>query len=280
MKLTCVTAAFNCIKSGNCENLVRCVKSVAQLKITHEHLIYDGASSDGTAELLVDLARITPGLKVVSEPDTGIYNALNKGLCDAKGEWFYVLGADDYIISENNLLSAISCGEKQCADVIAAPVYISDDKTQILVCNKRIIGSMPYPHQGMLIKTVIARGLHGFDEKFRIAADYDILLRAMLVGVKIVLQMEAFAFFCPFGFSAANKDLSAENLAIVAKNLGLKKEDAIYYAKKNLLPLGKCLGLLFHKSSAIKFAAKYYLIRWIANLIGLVRPNGVMVWRR
>ena len=97
MKLTCVTATFNCIKAGNRERLIRCIESVAKLKTEHEHLIYDGASADGTAELLHELEVKTLGLKVISEPDTGIYNAINKGVRDAKGEWFYVLGADDYV---------------------------------------------------------------------------------------------------------------------------------------------------------------------------------------
>ena len=55
-------------------------------------------STDGTVELLRELEAKTPGLRVVSEPDTGLYNALNKGVRDAQGEWFYVLGCDDYII--------------------------------------------------------------------------------------------------------------------------------------------------------------------------------------
>ena len=107
MKLTCVTATFNCIKAGNRERLVRCIESVAKLKTEHEHLIYDGESTDGTAELLRELEAKTPGLKVVSEPDTGIYNALNKGVRDAKGDWFYVLGADDYILHPDVLDSII-----------------------------------------------------------------------------------------------------------------------------------------------------------------------------
>ena len=81
MKLTCVTATFNCIKAGNRERLIRCVESVAKLKIEHEHLIYDGASTDGTVDLLRELESITPRLKIVSEPDAGIYDALNKEEC-------------------------------------------------------------------------------------------------------------------------------------------------------------------------------------------------------
>ena len=52
LKLTCVTATFNVLADGNGEALRRCVASVARLAVPHEHLIYDGASTDGTAELL------------------------------------------------------------------------------------------------------------------------------------------------------------------------------------------------------------------------------------
>lgn len=92
MKLTCVTATFNCIKAGNRERLIRCVESVAKLKTEHEHLIYDGVSTDGTVELLRELEAKIPNLKVVSEPDTGIYNALNKGVRDAKGGMVLCVG--------------------------------------------------------------------------------------------------------------------------------------------------------------------------------------------
>lgn len=64
MKLTCVTATFNCIKSGNLDRLIRCVESVAKLKTEHEHLIYDGASTDGTVKLLRELESKTPGFSL------------------------------------------------------------------------------------------------------------------------------------------------------------------------------------------------------------------------
>ena len=97
MNLTCVTAVYNAIASGNRERLIRCVESVSKLKIEHEHLIYDGASTDGTVELLRGLKQRNDRLSVVSELDKGIYNALNKGVRAANGTWVLILGCDDYL---------------------------------------------------------------------------------------------------------------------------------------------------------------------------------------
>ena len=281
MKLTCVTATFNCIKSGNRDKLIRCAESVAGLKIAHEHLVYDGASTDGTAELLRELERHTPGLKVVSEPDTGIYNALNKGVRDAKGEWFYVLGADDYIVSEDNLQAALNEGVAEKADIVATPVYISEDRaTKLDISTRNVIGNMPYPHQGMLMRTAAARALNGFNEEFSITADYDMVLRALLQDRKTILKGGlTFASYSYSGVSIVNKAVAlGECHVIVARYLCLAKKDAERYSKRNLLPLGKCLWLMACKSPALKASAKYYTLRWVANCLGLLRKNGTLIW--
>ena len=281
MKLTCVTATFNCIKSGNRDKLVRCVESVAALKIDHEHLVYDGASADGTRELLFELERRTPGLTVVSEPDTGIYNALNKGVRDAKGEWFYVLGADDYIVSEDNMQTALDEGGAAEADIVVTPVYTSENLTTKLRINKKnAIGTMPYPHQGMLMRTTAVRALKGFNEEFPITADYDMVLRALLQDKKTILRDGlTFASYSNCGTSIVNKAVALEEFnAIVSRNLCLPEKDAVRYSKRNLLPLGKCLWLMSCKSSALKASARYYTLRWIANCLGLLRKNGTLIW--
>ena len=65
LKLTCVTAVFNAVKAGNRDRLIRCVESVAKLAVSHEHLIFDGGSSDGTLEILKDLAGRIPTVKII-----------------------------------------------------------------------------------------------------------------------------------------------------------------------------------------------------------------------
>ena len=60
-----------------------------------EHLIVDGSSTDGTLELVASARR--PGRRLLSEPDTGLYDAMNKGLRLARGDYVWFLNSDDYL---------------------------------------------------------------------------------------------------------------------------------------------------------------------------------------
>ena len=253
MKLTCVTATFNCIKAGNRERLIRCVESVAKLKTEHEHLIYDGASTDGTADLLRELESKTPGLKVVSEPDTGIYNALNKGVRDAKGEWFYVLGADDYIIQSEVMDAVLSSID---SDVIVTPVKRARGERGISVCS--IFFNAPYCHQGMITRTSILREYAGgFDERFKICADYDQMLKLHLASCKITYLDSVFAFFGNDGFSSTNpKALRDDAIKVLCANFDLTKAEASKIAQKFRLPWKMIRRYYNHKDYALRHAAR------------------------
>lgn len=260
MKLTCVTATFNCIKAGNRERLVRCVESVAKLKTEHEHLIYDGASKDGTAELLKELEAKTPGLKVVSEPDTGIYNALNKGVHDAKGDWFYVLGADDYI-PHPDILDSIIVGVESddISDAIVTTVRkqtISGEDdwfTDMSQLDHVFVGPCVC-HQGELLRTEIVRKLDGFDERYRIAADSDMFFKAHMMGIKFKYIFESFAYFSYGGAAVCDLESTMrEHRLSVANVLGLKaKQKRRFVDGSHLLPVGLLLKLVNHSDVCIR----------------------------
>ena len=283
MKLTCVTATFNCIKAGNRERLIRCVESVAKLKTEHEHLIYDGASTDGTVELLRELEAKTPGLKVVSEPDTGLYNALNKGVRDAKGEWFYVLGADDYIENpevmdaiiedegvETQLIITPVATEKP--DGTKGPVRFGDIRELEWFLNHCVCN-----HQGELMKTFLVRdlgnevGYSGFDERYRISADTDMLLRAHLKAVPIHYVFNSFACFHLGGLADSNVEIfKKEDLDSFSRALSLDERQTAYYAKRKYLPLRVSLRLASHPDLAVSIAAKYMVKCWVKDVLRVV----------
>lgn len=263
MKLTCVTATFNCIKAGNRERLIRCVESVAKLKTEHEHLIYDGASSDGTAELLRELERSTPGLKVVSEPDTGIYNALNKGVRDAKGEWFYVLGADDYV-SQPEIMDKLIASSGDC-EIVHSPVDVGDGKRHgNLDGLKWFFIYNCIAHQGTLMKTMTIMDLDGFDEGNRVSADYDLFFKAHLENKKTRYYNHVYARYGVAGVSS-NHDLCERfDFLVLGRYLGLTREQ---YALRHIasLPLVKLLHFCFHADIVIHTAAIYMVakrIKW------------------
>jgi len=279
MVLTVVTATHNCIKAGNRERLIRCVESIARLKTEHEHLIYDGASTDGTVELLRELEAKMTGLKVVSEPDAGIYNALNKGVRDAKGKWFYVLGADDYIVRPEVLDSIIN-GAGNGTQVIITPVVLETmegEMSSMKFTKMRQLGAFfngsVCCHQGELMWTTLVRELGadvrqvGFDERYRISADMDMFLRAHLKAVSIQYIFRYFACFHEGGCSTSNADIyKKEAFSCVVRAMKLNQKNAEYFSKKKYFPPHIALRLIFHRDVAVRIAAMSMLVRRIVDI--------------
>lgn len=258
LKLTCLTAVYNAIKSGNRDRLVRCVESVARLKTEHEHLIYDGASSDGTVELLRELEAKTPGLVVVSEPDAGLYHALNKGVRDAKGEWLHVLGCDDFIC-DPACLDLLVSGLSEDVDALATTMRMEfpDGRLfRIWKPKRRGIFNAPCAgHQGELIRTELARRLGGFDVRYRIAADSDMFLKAHWSNFRFKYDTRTFAVFTTGGVSSDDEASRAEHCQSVSRILGFGESESKMLAERGLLPFSRSLKLLPHANAVIRQSA-------------------------
>lgn len=252
MKLTVVTAVRNALSTGNRDALVRCIESVARLKTPHEHLIYDGASDDGTVDLLHKLEDKTPDLKVVSEPDTGIYNALNKGVRDAKGEWFYVLGADDYILIPENMDRLIM--EENCDEIVTPTVRYEGIRNVIL---SHIFINVPYCHQGTIVKTEVLRKFGGYDEKYRICADYDFFLKIHKAAMDIRHRNTVFAYYDGRGVSMVNAAKTFEDFCnVAAAEFGTTQAEIQRMCKGGWPPFAVVTKYLFHKDTALRDAAR------------------------
>lgn len=262
MKLTVVTAVRNAVATNNSDALVRCVESVAKLKTMHEHLIYDGASTDGTIDLLRELETKTPGLKVVSEPDTGIYNALNKGVRDAKGEWFYVLGCDDYICHPNLLDEELA--DSKMADLLVSPTYDNEPGNKLREIRfENIFFHSPYPHQGTISRTNLLRYFDGFDERYRICADYDFLLKVHKSAFRINYRTKPFAVFSSSGISSADWSRTLQEAHLVSSaHFGMTNREWDRLIRMRCIPTSIFSRYLFHRDPALRTAARKMFIRW------------------
>lgn len=264
MKLTCVTATFNCIKTGNEKNLVRCIESVEKLKTEHEHLIYDGASTDGTAEMLREAEHCTPGLKVVSESDSGIYNALNKGVRDAKGEWFYVLGSDDYI-SHPEVMDRLIAEEDLDTQVIVAEVErdFGYGFFHTMKEFENIFCYVPCSHQGIITKTRVVRDFGGFNERdYLICADWEMMHKGHNAALKHHYVFEPFAFYASGGASEkTDGNAHVEMRLVIERQLGLSREGARQFWSRGYPPIHIILRLLKHRDMAYRLAGKLFLRR-------------------
>lgn len=260
MKLTVVTAVRNAVTAGNRDALVRCVISVAKLKTTHEHLIYDGASTDGTIDLLGELESKTPGLKVVSEPDTGIYNALNKGVRDAKGEWFYVLGCDDRI-DHPEVLDCLLATTPTKTKAIVSPVE-RNGKNHFFHGMKdlrTLFWTVPYSHQGLVMKTDTIRLFGGFDERYRICSDWDLMLKAHEAALSFRYAFDPFSFYATGGASETGPQGWKEVTEVLQAHLNMTDRQTARFRKNGYPPVFKMVRFAFHPDVALRMSARHML---------------------
>ena len=179
-RISVITATYNRVQS-----LEQAVRSVhAQTWPAVEHVLVDGASTDGSTELLRRLVR--PGDRLLSEPDQGIYDALNKGLRLASGDVVGFMHSDDFFADDTILAQVAAAFADPAVDAVYGDLdYVSKDAPDRVVRRWRSCdyapsllarGWMP-AHPTLYLRQRVIERWGGFDTRFRIAADYDAILR-------------------------------------------------------------------------------------------------------
>jgi glycosyltransferase involved in cell wall biosynthesis len=166
------------VKNG-AEVLEGCLESVAgQTCAGVEHVVVDGASTDGTKDLL----RAWSGrlARWVSEPDSGIYDAMNRGISLARGEWIHILNADDRYASIRSLEEALPALDPRRTN--AFPVWLDYPEGDARLHRpsggwRRQLLSPALLHPGLVVHRSQYVEVGGFDAGFSLAADHDFILR-------------------------------------------------------------------------------------------------------
>jgi glycosyltransferase involved in cell wall biosynthesis len=185
--------------------LQRCLDSIAaQDWRSRETIVVDGASTDGTRELAERNAARGGIDRLISEPDRGIYEAWNKAIRCSRGRWLSFLGCDDVFHDASSLRTLVEAGE--AAGGGARVVYGRIDRVTARGVRAETIG-VPWararraflagtniPHPGTLHRRDMLEELGLFDESYRIAGDYHLLLaelpeRAPVFVDRAVLDM-------------------------------------------------------------------------------------------
>jgi len=182
--ISVITVSYN-----SRETIADTIESVAsQTYPSVEHIVMDGASTDGTLEVL---ERFRDKLsKIVSEPDEGIYAAMNKGLSLATGDVIGTLNSDDVYVDENVLALVAEVFRDDSVDVCYGDIFYVDkgDLNRIV----RHWKSEPYrpglfeqgwmpPHPSFFIRRRVLGRVGLFEPRYRFAADFDFMLRALHV---------------------------------------------------------------------------------------------------
>ena len=180
MKVSIITVSFN--SEATIGDTLRSVS--AQTHADIEHIVVDGASSDGTLEVV----RQEGGhvAKVLSEPDAGIYFAMNKGLKVATGDLVGFLNADDYFPDCNSVARLVESARVTKADAVFGDLaYVRSDRPNSVVrywstgefsLRGLRLGWMP-PHPTFYVNRLSGKFDLEFDTSFRIAADYEFMMR-------------------------------------------------------------------------------------------------------
>lgn len=247
-KVTIATAAYNVLSSCGLEAMEECVRSVAALPIEHEHIIYDGASTDGTLGALRKLEETIPTLRIVSEKDSGIYDALNKCLRDARGDYFYVLGMDDRIIDGEAFCECVAKALRTKADMLIAKVVMQDKRdvrpaTMFGSCRHARMHS--YSHQGVMARTALLKE-YPFDQSYRITADYKQLLTLNWNGARVRMLNKKIAYCSQAGVSSTVAERCArETLKVQKEVYSLTDAETNKFLDSGFLPFRVVTHLLF-----------------------------------
>lgn len=173
-KLTVVTVCRNVATT-----IRRTIESVlAQTYRPLEYIVIDGASTDGTLEIVHSFGdRID---RVVSEADGGIYEAMNKGIALATGEWIHLLNADDEYGDPNALARAVMGLDSSRTNYFAMYLQHADgrrDLKEFRFALWKLYVSAFLPHPALIVSRTQYREVGVYDSSYAIAADHDLILR-------------------------------------------------------------------------------------------------------
>ena len=209
-----------------------------------EVIISDGASSDATLAMAAGFAQSLPALVLDSRPDSGVYDAINRGIALARGEWVLIVGSDDRLHGADTLAKLAPHLQAATADVVYGDVRMMAANTNGVPAGARYAGAVPLERlvmqnicqQAICYRRALFDDIGAFDLRYRLHADWALNLRAAVRGslqwVDIVVTD-----YAATGMSAAQGDARwAEDMpewlrATLLANAG----------DRRLWPLQRCL---------------------------------------
>jgi glycosyltransferase involved in cell wall biosynthesis len=182
MKISIVTITFN--SSKTIRDTLTCIQHQDYPFI--EHIIVDGNSGDDTLKIVAEFSHIS---KVISEKDSGIYEAMNKGITLASGEVIGILNSDDIYASDSIISEIVKEFEDKNIDAVYADLqYVRHNNFNRVVRtwktgkhNRKSFyyGWMP-PHPTFFVRKTVYDKVGLFNTSLRSAADYEMMLRILL----------------------------------------------------------------------------------------------------
>ena len=194
IKISIITSVYN-----RKDEIQDAIKSFAsQTYKNNEYIIIDANSTDGTKEILLKNKKLFS--RFISEKDSGVYDGLNKGFKLAKGDVVGLFHSDDLYANHNVLKRISQIFLDPDVDIVYGDlVYVAKDNPKKVIrkwkagrfnLDKLKSGWMP-PHPTFFIRRRLLNKIRLFDTRYKIAADYDFMLRALTQkNIKVVYLPE------------------------------------------------------------------------------------------
>lgn len=261
-----ITPCIDIVKNNREEYFHKMMKSIRRQSYKKiEHIVVDGGSTDGTIDILNKYKEKGWIDKLISEKDTGIYQAINKGLKITSGSYINIMNTDDYFIDKDVFKMSIYKLKNNDVSFTHADRIIKSKygkQNFIKRGDERVaFFRMPFRHQTMLVKKGIFEELGGFDENYKIASDYKYVLKMLLAGKKGYYIPKIFIQSLDGGISSDRKKCVEEVSQVLYEcygkkfNLTLSDCRKIYTKKMSLLLFLKIL--LFIKNKQIRTSLAY-----------------------
>ncbi len=228
--ISIVTPTYN-VKEELLDTLL-CVSEIKRLDPSIEYLIIDGNSQDGTLELITEYHRKGVVDRFISERDSGVYNALNKGIKMSAGKYILIVGAGDTLVP-SKFKKVMEIVREEAPDVVYGDQLMIDPETKkVRRCfipgpfsiEKLNFGWHP-PHASTLVRADLLKSIGGFDERYRIASDIKMHWQVFSKANTVVYVPEVLSIFRLGGMSNASlKNIVKANVESyrIAKELKFK----------------------------------------------------------
>ena len=225
MKLSVIT-----INRNNAVGLEKTMRSAAaQTFKEFEYIVIDGASTDGSVEVIKSLGSEFAHLKWVSEPDSGIYNAMNKGLRMASGDYIQILNSADSLASPEVTEQMLEELEKQgCPSILYGNMVkcFPDGRKMVDKCfaGQEITMLGMYTgtlnHDPAYIRRDLFEKYGYYDESLKIVSDWKWYLQALILGDEKPQYVDLdVTLFDMTGISETNKELDKKEREMVLEQL-------------------------------------------------------------
>ncbi len=244
MTLSVITLTFN-----NYDELKATYESIFKVdNVDYEWVVINGGDCPKTKLFLENLS--DNNFKYISEKDNGIYDAFNKGVALASGELLVFINSGDLLISETYLRDVVlkfksSIETSFCYSNI---IFVDENAGKLVFKydkNKHISEGMPYFHQTLVVRKDIFNQIGLFDTYFKIAGDYDWVMRMTLSGFQGYYFDEESILMDGKGISAKQEFKSIKECFYslkINKNLGLRSCLGVFYRF-----LKFCIRKVFYK---------------------------------